>query len=36
MPGLLFASVVVMLDHLVYGLDQLLFPSGANIPENIF
>lgn len=37
MPGLLFAlKKVVMLDHLVYGLDQLLFPSGANIPENIF
>ena len=37
MAGMLFAvKKVVNLNQLVYGLDQLLFPKGVTLPEDVF
>ena len=37
MAGLLFSiKKVANLDHLVYGLDQLLFPNGVSLPAEVF
>ena len=37
MSGLLFSiKKVTQINHLVYGLDQLLFPHGAVMPEDVF